>query len=278
MNLLPSHNTLVASVPPVATWRPDDEPPRWLYAEQKLDGRRMLLTKTGANEIALRGRKSYIDHWPSARRLDGLTYATDRMPLESALVCEAHIPGVNRSGDVPAAIASGEGWQLTPLAPLFWDGKLTIASKLMSWRKRMADLGLECPRVAPRLATREQLLEFANDHGWEGVVLKLGVCFGWTKLKPTLTADLVVLSTYEHDHGGLLGGLVCGIGDAEIVRVGSGFTLEDRKALWKVRTGLVGQVCEIAYERRAAAGSLLFPRFMRWRDDKSASECDGRDL
>jgi len=267
---------MVATIPKVESWRPDADRPVFRYAEQKLDGRRAILRKDTTGDLTFKFRKSYVDMWPTARRLDSLFDASCEMPYGTAIVGEAHIPGVNRSGDVPAALQTASGWAFTPLSLLFWDGKLVVDMSYETLTRRVGVLGLELPeRVDDTMRwSREDHLTYIEERGWEGLVLKLAPSFGWWKLKPVETMDLVVLSVYVHEHGDKLGGLVCGLVDGtEIVRVGGGFGKGGREALWDVREGLPGTVIEVAYERRAANGSLLFPRFSRTREDKAPEDC-----
>ena len=58
------------------------------------------------------------------------------------------------------------------------------------------------------------------------------------------------------------------------VRVGSGFTDEERFWLWKRRESIIGTLCEVKYkeisqDKTTGAESLQFPVFVTLRTDKN---------
>lgn len=58
------------------------------------------------------------------------------------------------------------------------------------------------------------------------------------------------------------------------VKVGSGFTDEQRTEYWANRDALVGTLCEVKYkevssDKKTGLKSLQFPVFVRLRDDKT---------
>lgn len=115
----------------------------------------------------------------------------------------------------------------------------------------------------------------------EGWMLKIGNLHGWAKLKLEETIDLVVIGATEGKGkhawglGSLEGGVYCP--DLRSVASVGGLTDEERAdvtAAWdEDPDSVVGRVMEVKYQRVDARGRLRHPRFLRWRDDKDATEC-----
>ena len=97
---------------------------------------------------------------------------------------------------------------------------------------------------------------------------------GILKVKQFYSMDLPIIGI-ERGSGKLshtLGALVLDFKGNE-VRVGSGFTDEDRKRLWEARA-LIGKLCEVKYkeiskDKKTQMESLQFPVFVRIREDKT---------
>lgn len=115
----------------------------------------------------------------------------------------------------------------------------------------------------------------------EGLMVNLDVPYqcrrhrGILKVKRFYTMDLPIIGVEEGSGrlAGTLGALVLDYKGNE-VRVGSGFTDEERKLIWD---GIIsipeGTLCEvkykeISYDKNTGAESLQFPVFVRIRDDK----------
>ena len=98
---------------------------------------------------------------------------------------------------------------------------------------------------------------------------------GILKVKRFYTMDLPIVR-YEEGSGrlaGTLGAFVLKYNENE-VKVGSGFTDEQRQEYWLHRDDLVGTLCEVKYkeiskDKNTELESLQFPVFVRLRDDKS---------
>lgn len=126
----------------------------------------------------------------------------------------------------------------------------------------------------------EQLLEFYAsqlDDGQEGIMVKnldglyeYRRAWGWQKMKPEHTDDLKIIG-YEEGRGkyeGKLGAIICELENGETVHVGSGFEDEEREKYWQDKEKLIGHVAEVKYQEKTRDGSLRFPIFIRFRQDK----------
>lgn len=115
----------------------------------------------------------------------------------------------------------------------------------------------------------------------EGLMVNLDVPYkckrhnGILKVKRFYTMDLNIVG-FEEGSGrleGRLGALVLDFKGNE-VRVGSGFTDEERFWLWKRKESLLGSLCEVKYkeisqDKNTGAESLQFPVFVTLRTDKN---------
>lgn len=114
----------------------------------------------------------------------------------------------------------------------------------------------------------------------EGLMLNLDVPYkckrhnGILKVKRFYTMDLRIIG-WEEGTGRLAGTLGAFVLDykGNEVRVGSGFTDEQRTEFWANRETLVGLLCEvkykeISYDKNTGADSLQFPVFVTLRTDK----------
>lgn len=119
-------------------------------------------------------------------------------------------------------------------------------------------------------------------NGGEGIMLKkldqpyhFGRKTNWLKVKPVETADLPIVNYFDGRKGneGLLGGVVVehkGV----TTEVGSGFSLAERERWAGAKAlELVGKVAEVRYEKLTPYGALLFPVWVRLREDKSREDC-----
>jgi DNA ligase-1 len=93
------------------------------------------------------------------------------------------------------------------------------------------------------------------------------------KFKTMHSMDCRVIGLYEGEgkHAGRMGGLKL-IQENDIgCDVGSGFTDEDRAAIWDNHSLAVGRIAEIKYQELTPDGVMRFPVFLRWRDSGAGS-------
>ena len=144
-----------------------------------------------------------------------------------------------------------------------------------------------CVRVLPLMyaGTDQKMIDLllaeavANDK--EGLMCNLDVPYkckrhnGILKIKQFYTMDLSIIGC-EEGSGRLanrLGAFVLDFKGNE-VRVGSGFTDEERFWFWQRRESMIGKLCEVKYkeisqDKHTGAESLQFPVFIALRTDKT---------
>ena len=145
----------------------------------------------------------------------------------------------------------------------------------------------DCLRILPELyhgkdqSKIDELLEQMVAEDKEGLMLNTDVPYkrtrhkGILKIKRFYTMDLPIIRCEEGTGrlAGTLGALVLQYKNNE-VKVGSGFTDEQRKYFWEHRTEIVGLLCEVKYkeissDKNTGLESLQFPVFVRLRNDKT---------
>lgn len=126
-----------------------------------------------------------------------------------------------------------------------------------------------------------ELLEQMVREDKEGLIANLDVPYrrtrhnGILKVKEFYTMDLPIVGCNEGTGrlAGTLGALVLDFKGHE-VKVGSGFSDEQRAEFWHNRDNLIGVLCEVkykevSYDKSTGADSLQFPVFVSLRTDKT---------
>lgn len=130
------------------------------------------------------------------------------------------------------------------------------------------------------------LSAFADEKGWEGLMLNTGDGLYQTKrvvdllkIKKMKTADLLVVSL-EKAIDGQFEGLMSRVSveyKGNLVGIGSGFTLEDRKNFIENPDDIVGKIIEVSYfeesiNEKTQQLSLRFPIYKGIRYDKGVED------
>ena len=114
------------------------------------------------------------------------------------------------------------------------------------------------------------------NRGYEGAMIKTihdPYCFGRDysvmKFKAFFDADVPIIGLKEGTgkHQGKLGSFLVDYKGVE-VNVGSGLTDELREQLWQNPEEQVGRIIEVRYQEETPDGSLRFPTFICFRNDK----------
>jgi ATP-dependent DNA ligase len=124
----------------------------------------------------------------------------------------------------------------------------------------------------PTIGQITELLEFAVKSGHEGLILRQGT--KWIKVKPEETYDVRIKSFIEGEgkHRGRLGAVMTSRG-----KVGTGFTDEERKAIWDDRPNYLGKIIEVGCMGLTEAGKFRHPRYEGLRLDKDETDDLGDD-
>jgi len=144
------------------------------------------------------------------------------------------------------------------------------------------------PQIEPTQASLDALLS----QGFEGMMLKaLDAPYasgkrgaGWTKLKPTLDADVIITGYTPGKNGfaGMIGAITFGLynADGDLLEAGkcSGMSMKMRQTFTDKGEDFIGQPMEIKYQERMPTGGFRSPNFKRMRPDKAATDCTWDDL
>lgn len=135
-------------------------------------------------------------------------------------------------------------------------------------------------RYEPELLPSDNVLKESHDRwvsqGYEGIMIKdtdslysFGRDWSVMKYKAFFDADVPIIGLKEGTgkHQGKLGSFLVDYKGVE-VNVGSGLNDELRELIWKDKESHIGRTIEVRYQEETPDGSLRFPTFVCFRNDK----------
>lgn len=266
-------------MPDVADWKGE----RAQFIESKFDGHNYVLSNEGNGKFSALGRQVHIDNWaPLHYHAWLIAQLVERLPERSSVMGELWVPG-KPAAKVPSGLLGSERLFFTAYAAPIWEGKAVPNKDLHVVRSELMALGFgvsnqqRFDEPVSWQITQQALLANAREARVEGWVLKQAHMYGWYKVKPVKTADVIVMGWKEHlRNPGQVGAFYIGAFNKRneletIGKVGSGLTKKDRETL--IGDACLGRVMEVEYQDIGANGGLQFPVFIRWRDDKPADQC-----
>lgn len=266
--------------PKVTEWKGE----RAMRREQKLNGHNYILTREDEMTCSAIGRQDHIDVWKDLERVaPHIAVCVRRLPLQTSVMGELFVPG-RPATTVPSGLLGHAPLTFAAFALPIWQGVavpfmafIEVRGKLLNAEFNLAPEDPWVPSTNWTADLQSMLIE-AEQKCIEGFVLKSANYTGWYKVKPVKTADVVVMGWKPHlRHDDQVGAFYIGAhrfidGNLETIgKVGSGLTKEDRETLRGDEC--IGRVMEVEYQSIGANGGLEFPVFLRWRDDKPASQC-----
>jgi len=130
--------------------------------------------------------------------------------------------------------------------------------------------------VEPSYDEIKELHDEYVSQGYEGAMIKdptapykFGRGYEVMKMKVFHDVDLPIKAVLEGSgkHTGKLGSVVVCFNGVD-VQVGSGLTDSLREDIWKDKTSFIGRVIEVRYQEVTPDGSLRFPTFVCFRNDR----------
>ncbi len=255
------------------------------YAHNKLDGIMLQVYKNEHGGVSMTTRKP-TDITDALKNCGWMYSIYSRLPCDTYVWGELWVPG-EKASQVKSAVAhdvsrlkfSGFAIMRHDIGP--GAELVEVNDTLTKWGINCIDYQLHCSLHQGTYGGYAMfddpldLLENMADD-LEGFVLKEANLLEWYKLKPVKTIDLIVtgykpgkFGKYYKQVGALL---VSTIEGEELARV-SGMDDETRLEITNNQNAYLGRVVEVRYQYIGDKGRLRHPAFVRWRDDKPASEC-----
>jgi hypothetical protein len=187
------------------------------------------------------------------------------LDLPGGMVLAGELYGDFPSTSVKTAI--NEQWdslRFTAFAMPEYDCNDATYMDLFSVKRIVNDYGFEFVETSRYNPNIDYLATIPPDQ--EGYVFKEHNYRGWYKVKPVQTLDLKVIAikkSWSATHFGDMKAAICVNAKGKVIAdVGTGWEHHHRQM------DLVGKIIEVRHDGFAANGRLLFPRFLRIRDDK----------
>lgn len=254
-----------------------------VYADIKLDGVRCISTyKDSKIKLFSRNGKEFVNYPTISEELNQIE-EIHLMNFDGEITM-GHFQDIMRTvsrkedGIKLAEDAVYNIFDIQINKPLF--KRVQILSKI---KKQIEEKNLKHIKVVEckEFKDEEKVIDFYNEmlkEGYEGIMIKnmMGLyrykrSNDWLKMKPEETLDLEILNVEEGTgkYKNKLGAIICKINkDNDTVNVGSGFTDIERENYWNKRNELIGMIAEVKFQEKTKDGSLRFPVFVRFRNDK----------
>lgn len=152
------------------------------------------------------------------------------------------------------------------------------------------DEGGSCVTLTPQFDATQEIHDNLVDLGWEGSIVKRRESLyssgkrgaGWSRIKACVEIEVVIMDYQEgkNSFSGLVGALIFGqYKDGELVERGkcSGFTYDQRMKFSNDRDKYLGKVIGLKHYGVTEGGRFRHPQFVRFRDDKLATDVEWHD-
>lgn len=169
-----------------------------------------------------------------------------------------------------------------------WNSKKSVTSckerfEMLLDKLNDADVNLEIVQPVERVECNSNYADIKAEHdsyvkeGFEGAMIKFldapykfGRGYEVMKLKAFHDVDLPITGLLEGTgkHAGKLGSFQVDYQGVE-VQVGSGLTDDLRESIWADQESFLGRIIEVRYQEVTPDGSLRFPTFVCFRNDRS---------
>lgn len=261
----------------------------WVYIEPKLDGIRCLaVVKNGEAKLFTRQGKLVTNFDDTVgkelSRLPSGCYDGEIMSNDfTDLMRQVYRKDDKDISDVYFAIfdyLTLDEWDKKDQTSILKIRKSTLSDIINLAHKEKSLKYLKQVRYEPELMPSDNALKKSHDRwvsqGYEGIMIKdtdAQYCFGrdWSvmKYKVFFDADCEIIALQEGTgkHSGKLGSFLVDYKGVE-VNVGSGLTDELRESIWKDPDSHIGRIIEVRYQEETPDGSLRFPTFVCFRNDK----------
>ena len=247
------------------------------FIHKKENGRRLTILHSDKGIQAL--TKSRAHHLDVSSHLWWRKWFKDLvtwMPPFSAIDGELILPGEPNTEVISALKNNRIDLCFMPFAVPCWNSKEVPFDTLEEVEAFAKKSGLSFPAWSLyKGETRKVLEERAREEKIEGYVLKENANCGWYKVKPLKTVECFVTGIkpgygkYTGMCGALLVSVDRGGKQVEVAAI-SGMSDLQRSAMGE---DTVGRIVEVQFQNLGAGGRLIHPQFVRFRDDKTTTDC-----